>query len=107
MPSDEMIGVDASGQVRPMRICGGLGVGCGKVDDHPRHVIELPGGAEALYHLDCHAAAGCASCAEQISGRPQSATGAELLDHLLAQAPAVPQAEDPAAVNIPVDTPED
>lgn len=91
MSSDQMIGGG-----RPMRPCSGLGIGCGVVDDHPRHVIDTGSPEdEAQFHLDCHSAAGCASCTEQIQGRPTGATGQELLDHLLAQAPTVTQHDDP------------
>lgn len=78
----KMIGGD-----RPVRRCGGLGVGCGQSDDHPRHVVEVPGSDDVAYHLDCHAAAGCASCQAQVSGA-DGATGAQMLDHILANAPA-------------------
>lgn len=94
MPTNKMIGVDASGVERPMRRCGGLGVGCGKVDDHPRHVVEVPGGDDVAYHLDCHADAGCESCAGQVAGRPNGAVGQELLDHILANAPTVTEHND-------------
>lgn len=94
MPSDEMIG---SG--RPMRACGGLGVGCGRVDDHPRHVIDTGNpDDDVAYHLDCHAAAGCESCAAQTSGSG-GATGGELLDHILNQAGQTIEAENATVQN--------
>lgn len=90
MSSDQMIGGG-----RPMRPCGGLGIGCGQVDDHPRHVIDTGNPEEEVaFHLDCHASYGCESCAAQVQGRPKNATGQKMLDHLLEQAPAVPQHDD-------------
>ncbi|WFG44383.1 hypothetical protein [Pseudonocardia alni] len=85
---------DMIGGGRPMRPCSGLGIGCGQVDDHPRHVIDTGTDEDVQFHLDCHAAAGCASCAEQIASRPKNATGQKLLDHLLEQAPTVSQHDD-------------
>lgn len=86
MPSDQMIGVDASGQERPMRVCtrehNGMEIGCGRTDDHPRHVIENPGGEDITVHKDCHAAAGCVSCRAEIQGA-DGAIGQEMLDHIL------------------------
>lgn len=79
--STEMIGVDASGDERPMRPCAGAGIGCGQVDDHPRHVLDDGTDDPPMYHLDCHAAAGCAHCRQQLAGA-EGATGAALLDHL-------------------------
>ncbi len=81
MSSTEMIGVDASGQTRPMRPCSGAGIGCGQVDDHPRHVLDDGTDNPPMYHLDCHAAAGCGSCQAQIAGA-DGATGAALLGHV-------------------------
>lgn len=57
----------------PMRPCSG----CEAVDDHPRHVIGTVGKVDlrGIWHLDCHAAAGCVagttppgepSCAERL-----------------------------------------
>lgn len=81
MPASDMIGGD-----RPMRACGGHGVGCGAVDDHPRHVIDTgTGGEDVAYHLDCHAGMGCASCAAQTADA-DGATGAALLEHLTKEA---------------------
>lgn len=89
MPSDEMIGDSPDGTSRPVRRCGGLGVGCGQVDDHPRHEITMGlGDDDPSYHLDCHAQAGCPECAERVQGA-DGATGAGMLEHLLAAAPGV------------------
>lgn len=79
--STEMIGVDASGHEREMRVCGGAGIGCGQVDDHPRHTIDDGTDNPPEYHLDCHAAAGCEDCRRQVAGA-EGATGAALLDHI-------------------------
>lgn len=86
--STEMIGVDASGHERPMRPCAGAGIGCGQVDDHPRHVLDDGTENPPMYHLDCHADAGCESCSGQVAGA-EGATGAALLDHVLAHGPDV------------------
>jgi hypothetical protein len=32
-------------------------IGCGQVDDHPRHIITLPDGTDMPWHHDCHARA--------------------------------------------------
>lgn len=29
-------------------------IGCGQVDDHPRHIIDV-GGVDTYWHHDCHA----------------------------------------------------
>lgn len=92
MAEQQMIGVDASGQERPMRACtrehNGMEIGCGQVDDHPRHVIDVPGGEDITVHYDCHAAAGCTSCRELIKGA-DGATGAAMLEQIQANAPVV------------------
>lgn len=85
-----------------MRNC----VGCGQVDDHPRHVITGADGTDAYWHHDCHA---------RITGDPVSVavaecglTGEELRQHILANDPgkAAPQAQPipnagPGQVNDP------
>lgn len=38
-------------------------LGCPAVDDHPRHVIAVSPTETVNWHHDCHAKAGCASCA--------------------------------------------
>jgi hypothetical protein len=85
MAKDQTIGVDASGQERPMRVCtpehNGMQIGCGQTDDHPRHVIENPGGEDISVHIDCHAAAGCISCKAQAEGA-KGKTGADMLAHI-------------------------
>lgn len=83
MPSDQMIGVDASGTERPIREC----PLCHQVDDHPRH----PDADQELDpHLDCCAAAGCAGCADRLDGA-DGKTGAGLLEHLVPGATTTPQ----------------
>lgn len=87
MPSDQMIGGG-----RPVRRCSA----CGQVDDHPRDIVDNGDPAVELnYHLDCHANLGCPACAAQIADRPDGATGQELLDHIVAQAPTVTQHDAP------------
>lgn len=58
-------------------------IGCGQVDDHPRHVIVLGDGSDAPWHMDCHARSepGCEVCASQISGA-NGATGDALRQYL-------------------------
>jgi hypothetical protein len=65
----------------PVRTC----IGCGQIDDHPRHVIALLDGSTVTWHHDCHAIA---------TGDPVSAavaasglTGDELRDHIVANDP--------------------
>lgn len=41
-------------------------VGCGRIDDHPRHIIALRDGSTMDWHMDCHANNGCESCAGQL-----------------------------------------
>jgi hypothetical protein len=82
--SDEMIGGG-----RHVSVCtpvhDGMRIGCGKVDDHPKHVIDTGReDDEVQCHLDCHAAAGCESCSVQVQGRPKGATGQKMLDHIVA-----------------------
>lgn len=58
---------------RPLRTC----VACTAQDDHPRHDVILqlaPEYVEVSWHLDCHAIAGCESCAAQTAGA-DGATG--------------------------------
>lgn len=63
---------------RPVRGC----AGCGQVDDHPRDTeVDMATGAQEPWHLDCHAARGCASCAATVAAAG-GATGAALLSHL-------------------------
>jgi hypothetical protein len=74
----------------PFRNC----LGCGQVDDHPRHIIDV-GGTDTYWHHDCHARA---------TGDPYSAavaecglTGDELRAHI--------QEHDPAgAVDAPAES---
>jgi hypothetical protein len=70
----------------PTRPC----IGCGQVDDHPRHVVATPDGNAAPWHMDCHArsANGCEVCAAQIAGAG-GATGEALREHLLSLPPRV------------------
>jgi hypothetical protein len=52
---------------RSLRPC----AGCDVIDDGPRHVIGLADATEGTppppdWHPQCHAAAGCTTCTEQI-----------------------------------------
>lgn len=64
----------------PVRTC----IGCGQVDDHPRHVVLVGADhAEVTWHMDCHSrAANCDVCASQIADA-NGATGDELRTHLV------------------------
>lgn len=74
----------ASGTDRHVRSCDA----CGQVDDHPRHLIYDPANnGDTTRHLDCCAAAGCESCAEQLAAAPETARhGQSLIDHLTGEA---------------------
>lgn len=77
-------------QPGPIRPC----KGCTVEDDHPRHGIGVMAGADPaikpeIWHLDCHAAAGCVagtmpdgelSCAERLA-QAGNLHGAELAEH--------------------------
>ena len=66
------------GAGRPVRSC----LGCGATDDHPRHVIDVGDpNTDVAWHLDCHARAGCDSCAAQTADA-DGATGTDMLAHL-------------------------
>ena len=55
-------------------------IGCGQVDDHPRHVVGLPDGSDVPWHHDCHArATGCEVCAAVAES---GFTGDELRAHI-------------------------
>lgn len=76
-------------------------LGCGQIDDHPRHVIHL-GDTEANWHMDCHSRANppCETCAAQIINA-NGATGDDLRAHLT----ATPPAAVPTALTVPSPTP--
>lgn len=66
------------GAGRPVRSC----LGCGGEDDHPRHLVDVGDpNVDVAWHLDCHARAGCDSCAGQVAGA-DGVTGADMLAHL-------------------------
>lgn len=71
MPDLQMIGAG-----RPVRTC----IGCMQSDDHPRHVIDV-GDGEVTWHFDCHAAAGCESCAPV--AKKAKGTGEQMLATIL------------------------
>jgi hypothetical protein len=60
---------------------------CGQHDDHPKHGVQVDPERWADFHLDCHALMSppCPSCVERTRGA-DGATGAEMLDHILAAA---------------------
>jgi len=73
------------GAERPQRYCDG----CSEVDDHPRHIIGVANHpsqdrSPEQWHLDCHAAHGCDSCAARLAGA-SGRTGAELMAHFAEQ----------------------
>lgn len=76
MASNELIGGG-----RALRGC----VGCGQTDDHPRHVIDSGADLPIVWHLDCHANAGCESCAAQTKGLTAGSVGSKMLDHIQKQ----------------------
>lgn len=62
----------------PVRTC----IGCTQTDDHPKHVVVLPGDIDVTWHLDCHViATGCEDCTGELQGA-DGATGDELRAHL-------------------------
>jgi len=73
-------------------------IGCGQVDDHPRHVIDV-GGVDTCWHHDCHyRATGCPVC-QAVS--EAGLTGDELRAHIVENDPgaaAVEQQLDPSEV---------
>lgn len=75
----------------PVRTC----VGCGKSDDHPRHVHALPDGTTFSLHMDCCAISkSCEVCLAQlavvggIDGNPK---GDQLRTALLTTGPGAEQ----------------
>jgi hypothetical protein len=72
-----------------MRTC----IGCLQTDDHPRHVIDTGTGEDVTWHFDCHAAAGCESCAQQSAGA--DGTGEAMLAAILANSGHAAQEIDP------------
>jgi hypothetical protein len=56
-------------------------IGCGQVDDHPRHVIALPDGSDAPWHHDCHARATGDPVSEAIA--ETGLKGDELREHII------------------------
>lgn len=73
---------DLIGQGRPVRWC----IACGQADDHPRHAVQLDDGSGGFvdWHFDCHAmVTGCPTCSLTVETRPDGATGADFLAHVL------------------------
>lgn len=68
-------------------------LGCGQVDDHPRHVIALSDGSDACWHNDCHARSSvrCAIC-QAVVDSAGDLKGDELRAHLLDNDPGAPVA---------------
>lgn len=75
----------------PIRVC----LGCAGEDDHPRHVLATPDGAEITYHMDCHAiASGCEICIAQldgVGGVEKNPKGDKLRKHLATTGPGADQ----------------
>lgn len=69
----------------PVRNC----VGCGQTDDHPRHVVDVGGGQELAWHMDCHSRVTppCGVCTHQLLDVAVGTTGQALRDHLIAMPP--------------------
>lgn len=65
-------------------------IGCGRVDDHPRHVVDA-GGVDVVWHHDCHfRATGCEIC-EAVAA--EGLTGDELREHIVNNDPGRDAAE--------------
>lgn len=64
-------------------------VGCGQVDDHPRHHISFGPDQDVYWHNDCHArsANGCELC-EAVVNSAGDLTGDELRAHIEQNDPA-------------------
>ena len=60
-------------------------IGCGQVDDHPRHVIDV-GGVDTYWHHDCHALATGDPVSQAVAD--SGLTGDELREHILENDPA-------------------
>lgn len=77
--------------MHPVRNC----VGCGTRDDHPRHVVALPDGNDANWHMDCHVlVADCPVCQGQLAdvgGVKGNPKGDALREHLLTTGPGADQ----------------
>lgn len=53
-------------------------LGCGQVDDHPKHVVAVDPVTDVWWHYDCHhAVTGCQVCAPVVAAA-QGKTGEEL-----------------------------
>jgi hypothetical protein len=63
-------------------------VGCGQVDDHPKHVTVVNDGqhTDVRWHHDCHAAANppCSVCASIMEAGAAGKTGEDLRAHIVA-----------------------
>lgn len=68
----------------PVRSC----IACGQTDNHPRHVVVLPSGDSAAYHMDCHARMNppCDDCVG-LTAAAAGVTGDDFRAHLLSQTP--------------------
>lgn len=63
----------------PTRTC----IGCAQTDDHPRHVVAMPGGVEVTWHMDCHAIATECEICVGIVASANGAKGDKLRTHLV------------------------
>lgn len=73
-------------------------IGCGQVDDHPRHIVPA-GDTDVFWHHDCHATTGCEVC-EAVAA--EGLKGDELREHIVANDPggeAARRLNDQAAID--------
>lgn len=61
-------------------------VGCAQADDHPKHIVDTAG-HNAVWHHDCHAAAGCHVCQHLLADAPEGVKGEALREHLMSLGP--------------------
>lgn len=63
-------------------------IGCGQVDDHPRHHISI-GEQDVFWHMDCHArsGSGCELC-QAVVDSAKGAKGDKLREHIVKNDPA-------------------
>lgn len=69
----------------PVRNC----LGCGQVDDHPRHRVRLPRDQYVEWHMDCHSRSpdGCETCEATVAAAEER-QGHELRMFIQDNAPA-------------------
>lgn len=73
-------------------------LGCGQVDDHPRHVIDV-GGTNTYWHHDCHhRATGCEVCGAVSA---EGLTGDALREHIQTNDPGAAVVQQSAEATAP------